>query len=162
MHKTLSIPSEFELEQIRAQLAYQYGRGAERILDLDKVQILKSGKTGRLKHVYIGNKLVFSLRATDGFLIFSLEGARLFLKKIPPLTARVVIMPEVASFIAEGRNLFSKHVIRADENIRPLEEVIIVTPDDALVALGKAVLAGWEMTSFKKGVAVKIRKGIKG
>lgn len=161
MHEILDEPTRLELEQIRAQVTYQYGRDAERILKAGTIRVLKSGKTGRLKHIYVDGKLIFSLRATDGFLIFSLEGAKLFLEKIPPPTARVVVMPEVAPFIAEGRNLFSKHVLQADKNIRPFEEVIVVTPEDSLIAIGKAILAGWEMTSFKRGVAVKIRKGIK-
>ena len=162
MREVLDKPSELELKQIRAQVTYQYGRDAERILETNNVRILKSGKTGRLKHIYINGKLILSLRATDGFLIFSLEGAKLFLEKVPPPTARVVVMPEVAPFIAEGRNLFSKHVLQADKNIRPFEEVIVVTPEDTLVAIGKAILTGWEMTSFKRGIAVKIRKGIRG
>ncbi|HDH07140.1 MAG TPA: pseudouridine synthase [Thermoproteales archaeon] len=162
MSKVLESPTRFDLEQIKAQLVYQYGRNVVRILDFGEIKVQKSGKTGRLKHVYLNGKMIFSLRATDGFLIFSLEGARLFLKAVPPPSSRVVVMPEVAPFIARGRNLFSKHVVRADENIRPSEEVIVVTPEDNLVAIGRALLAGWEMVKARRGIAVKIRKGVKG
>ncbi len=61
--------------------------------------------------------------------------------------------------MAEGRNVFAKHVVEADKELRPQDEVIVVDEEDNLVAVGKAVLSGEEMKVFKHGVAVKVRKG---
>ena len=54
----------------------------------------------------------------------------------------------------------AKHIMKADLAIRPQNEVIIVDQKGNLVAVGKAVLSGYEMLSFKLGVAVKVRRGV--
>jgi predicted RNA-binding protein (TIGR00451 family) len=59
-----------------------------------------------------------------------------------------------------GRSLFAKHVLEADPEIRPQNEVIVVDEGGELVAVGRAVLSGEEMTLFKLGAAVKVRRGI--
>ncbi len=71
----------------------------------------------------------------------------------------VKVSDEAASFISGGRSVFAKHVIAADREIRPQEEVIVLN-EDKVIAVGKAVLTGREMTAFKRGVAVRVRKGI--
>jgi len=40
-----------------------------------------------------------------------------------------------------------------------MEEVIVLNGKQRVIAVGKAVLSGDEMKSFKKGVAVKVRRG---
>ena len=71
----------------------------------------------------------------------------------------VKVSDEAASFISAGRSVFAKHVTAADREIRPQEEVIVLN-EDKVIAVGKAVLTGREMTAFKRGVAVRVRKGI--
>jgi predicted RNA-binding protein (TIGR00451 family) len=66
----------------------------------------------------------------------------------------------VADFIRAGGDVFAKHVVRADEQLRPGEEAIVIDEDDALLAVGSAVLNGREMSYFKRGVAVKVRDGV--
>jgi len=151
----------YDIDELKALIAYQYHPKAVEILDQGSIRIEKSEKTGRIKHVFINEKLVASIRAPDGYLLFSIEGAKLFLSLVPPLTMRVVIAPEIATFIAKGRSVFSKHVLQVDKEIRPGEEIFVVTPEDSLVAIGRAVLSGWEMGKMEKGVAVKIRKGLR-
>lgn len=68
---------------------------------------------------------------------------------------------EVAGFIAGGRDLFAKHVVDADDDIRPNEEVVILDSKSRLLAVGKSALTGKEMKRFHTGVAVRTRKGIK-
>jgi len=51
-------------------------------------------------------------------------------------------------------------VIRADGEIRPGEEVIVTNEKDEVLAVGRALLRGKEMLSFKRGVAVKTRRGV--
>ncbi|MEM3606959.1 MAG: PUA domain-containing protein, partial [Candidatus Bathyarchaeia archaeon] len=66
---------------------------------------------------------------------------------------------EAAKHVAEGKNVFAKHIIEVDDALRPQDEVIVVDENDNLVAVGKAVLSGEEMKSFKHGVAIKVRRG---
>jgi len=49
--------------------------------------------------------------------------------------------------------------VEADPEIRPGEEVVVVSRRGELLATGTAVLAGVEMTRFRSGVAVKVRRG---
>ena len=62
-------------------------------------------------------------------------------------------------FILNGRNVFARHVIIADCDIRPGEEVLITNSKNRILAVGKATLSGKEMLAFNRGVAVKVRTG---
>ncbi|MCX6672590.1 MAG: pseudouridine synthase, partial [Methanothrix sp.] len=71
---------------------------------------------------------------------------------------RVVASDDAAPFVAKGGNLFAKHVLGVDEEIRAGEEVLIVDAQDQLLATGTAVLAPEEMLQIKRGIAVAARK----
>jgi len=101
-----------------------------------------------------------TLRPTDGLFSLNVEGAKRLLKIVPKPKLRVVIQKEVSPFIRKGGNVFAKHVLEADHELLPKDEVIIVDNDDNILAIGKAVLNGQEMLSFKRGVAVKVRRGV--
>jgi predicted RNA-binding protein (TIGR00451 family) len=73
---------------------------------------------------------------------------------------RVTVKREVEKFIAEGRDLFAKHVTKADPELRAGEEVIVVSGSGNILAVGKALLTGEEMLGFKRGIAVKTRRGV--
>ena len=70
---------------------------------------------------------------------------------------RVVIPSDISEFISKGRNVFAKHILKIDNELRPESEVFIVDPDDNLIALGKLILNKNEIFQFKSGVAVKVR-----
>jgi predicted RNA-binding protein (TIGR00451 family) len=73
-----------------------------------------------------------------------------------------MVSEEAAPFVATGKTVFAKHVISADPEIRPAEEVLVVDPGDRLLASGRALLSGEEMMAFKTGVAVVVRRGTGG
>ncbi|HUV84740.1 MAG TPA: PUA domain-containing protein, partial [Methanosarcinales archaeon] len=73
---------------------------------------------------------------------------------------RVIVQSDVSEAIQKGGNVFAKHVVDCDPSIVPYSEVIVVNEADALLAIGKALLMRDEMLHFKKGIAVKIRKGV--
>jgi predicted RNA-binding protein (TIGR00451 family) len=50
--------------------------------------------------------------------------------------------------------------VNVDGEIRPCEEVVVLNEKGAVVAVGRAVLSGKEMRAFKRGVAVRVRKGV--
>jgi archaeosine-15-forming tRNA-guanine transglycosylase len=56
--------------------------------------------------------------------------------------------------------VFAKHVLGADPALRPDEETIVTVPSGEVIAVGKALLTGKEMLGFKRGVAVRVRKGV--
>ena len=71
----------------------------------------------------------------------------------------VVVDDDVSEFVGQGRNVFAKHVVDACEKIRPGDEVIVVDSGRNVLAVGKAVMIRKEMLAFKRGVAVKVRRG---
>jgi len=74
---------------------------------------------------------------------------------------RVMVEDEVAEFIAQGKNVFAKFVEDMDPDLRPMDEVVVVDPEDNPVGIGQVVLTREEAAAFQRGIAVKIREGIK-
>lgn len=150
----------FDLRKIRKIAEYQFGKGVGEIFFPDDVEIVYSRTTGRIRQVLLDNKLLATLRPKDGLLSLTLEGAQRLSLMLAPQKSRIVIQDGVEKFIQEGRNVFAKHVVSADPEIRPEEEAIIMNQRNRILAVGRAILAGEEMLTFRKGVAVKVRKGI--
>lgn len=148
--------------KIRGIANYQFGRGAGEALFTDDVEVKLSRTTGKIRFIFLGKTLLATLRARGGLLALTLKGSRRLLEAFPSPRFRVVVKDDVASFIASGRNLFAKHVVEADLEIRPYEEVVVTNSRDEVLAVGKALLSGEEMLVFKRGVAVKVRKGLDG
>ena len=159
LSKSLLLPKP--LEQLSSVADYQFGRGAGPALTQGKIHIEYSRRTGRVRFLYDEKgELLATLRAKDGYLALTQEGGLRLLRAFKSPKLRVVVQSNVGEFIRQGRNVFAKHVVVADEEIRPEGEVLIVDEKDALLGVGKAVLTGREMTAFKTGAAIKTRHGI--
>jgi len=148
------------LTRIRAVADYQLGRGAGEALFPNRVKVVFSKRTGRIRHIYLGAKLLATLRPKDGMFSLTLAGAKRLLNGIDPPRLWVKVPKDVGCFIAEGKSVFAKHVVAADVEIRPEEEVTVINEDGRLLAVGRAILTGREMLAFKRGVAVKVRRGV--
>jgi len=148
-----------ELLKIRSIADYQLGKGTGKALFPDKVNIVLSINTGRIRHIYLDHDLLATLRPTDGMFSLTLAGAKRLIKGVKSPRLWVKVQKDIESFIAQGKSVFAKHVVDADEEIRPQEEVIIIGENNRVLAVGKAVLTGKEMKAFKHGVAVKVRRG---
>ncbi len=101
-----------------------------------------------------------TLRPTDGMFSLTVDGAKRLARKANLERLWIKVSDDAAPFIAKGKSVFAKHIIDADEEIRPREEVIILSKSGKVLAVGKAVLTGREMKIFKKGLAVHIRRGV--
>jgi 7-cyano-7-deazaguanine tRNA-ribosyltransferase len=151
--------SEKEIRKLKAVADYQFDRGVGEVLFRGELRAVK-GKGGKIRQVWVDDKPLCSVRASDGFIILNREGAIRVHSALKFPRLRVVVADEAVPFVQKGRDVFAKHVIDADPEIRPAEEVLVVDQKDRLVATGKAVLTGEEMKVFKVGVAVKVRRGI--
>ncbi len=148
------------LLKIRSVADYQFGKGVGKILFPENVEIVRSSGTGRIRYVYLDGKRLVTLRPTVGLFSLSIEGARRMIDGVKPPRMWVKVQREATSFIIKGRSVFAKHVMDADEEIRPQEEVIVISEENEVLAVGKAILTGREMKAFKRGVAVKVRRGV--
>ena len=138
---------------------YQFGKGVGNELFPENVEIVRSKRTGRIRYVYLNGKRLVTLRPTDGLFSLSILGAKRIVENANSARCLVTIQDDISVYIAEGRNVFAKHIVRADSEIRPKDEVIVVDRTGKVFAVGRAVLSGEEMEAFKRGVAVKVRRG---
>jgi len=149
-----------DLRKLRGIANYQFGKRLGDKLFKGKIEITRSGKTNKIRLIFRDGKLISTLRARDGFLALTPQGADFILRSMKTPPRLVVVRSDVTEFIKAGRNVFAKHVVSADHSIHPQDEVIVVDEKRELLAVGRAHLAGFEMTQFKRGAAVKTRRGI--
>jgi len=147
------------LRRIRSVADYQLGKGVGVKLFPENVEIVRSKRTGRIRYVYLIGRRLATLRPTDGLFSLSIAGAKRIVEDVSSARCLVIVQDDVSKFIAEGGDVFAKHVVKADSSIRPKDEVIVVDESNSVLAVGRAVLSGGEMEVFQKGVAVKVRRG---
>ncbi len=156
-------PSNFDIDsaRIKAVANYQFGRDASNYLFNEQVVLAKSKTTGKIRNVMVGGDHILSMRAGDGFFTMHAGAAIRLMRAWSPPKMRVIVQDDSVPFNREGRNVFCGFVLDCDPNLRPMDEVMVVDAADNLIAIGRAMLTRDEMLSFKKGVAVKVREGIR-
>ncbi|MEM1526197.1 MAG: PUA domain-containing protein [Ignisphaera sp.] len=145
-------------------LVYIYGRNATKILDfIDKnqLEICFSKTTSRPRALLYNKELFATIRASDFFLVPHVPMGLLLHKVLPFPKRRVVVVNEMLEDILEGHTVFAKHIILADETLKPFEEVLVVDENDKLISLGKTLLDYETMITATYGAAVQIREKIR-
>jgi len=64
-------------------------------------------------------------------------------------------------FVSEGRSLFCRHVEWCGSNLQVGSDVAVLD-NNMVIAVGVAILPFSLMKQYERGVAVKIREGLKG
>lgn len=149
-----------DLRKIRSVADYQFGKGVGEKLFPSEVKIVHSKRTGRIRHVYLEKKRLATLRPTNGLFSLTITGAKRITERVKPQPLWVRVREEAEPFVVKGKSVFAKHVIDADEEIRPQEEVIVMNERGEVLAVGRAMLSGREMKAFERGVAVRVRRGV--
>jgi uncharacterized protein with predicted RNA binding PUA domain len=163
-------------EKVHRHVDAIFGAGVSDALPAD-IQFDFSRRTGRIKNFSIGGRLAVTLR-TDGGLALTINGAKYLLENSKPFLENCVKpVPEAVPFVSEGRSLFCKHVEGCGSNIKVGSDVAVIygssggsgngddgggTSSRKVVAVGIAMLPSRLMKQYRKGVAVKVRQGIKG
>jgi predicted RNA-binding protein (TIGR00451 family) len=125
------------------------------------VEIAYSKRTGRIRYIYLNGKRLATLRPTDGLFSLSIKGAKRIAENAGSAKCFVTVQNNVSRFIAEGGDVFAAHIVKADDEIRSKDDVIVVDEGGRVLAVGRSVLSSEEIKSFKVGVAVKVRHGCK-
>jgi len=147
-------------EKVIAIGDYQFGQDAGNALFNGEIEIEKSKKTGKIRHIYSNKDLIANMRASDSYFVLAKEGAKRLHKRMEYPRNRIVVNKDSEPFVREGKSVFSKFVIECDVNIRANDEVLIVNENDDLLGFGKSLLNHNEIMSFNTGQAIKTRKGI--
>jgi len=148
------------LQKIRSVADYQFGRDAGKKLFPDDVRIVYSKNTGKIRHIHLKEELLATLRPTTGLFVLTLAGAKRLVREVKPLRYWVKIQDDAEPFVSKGRSAFAKHVIDADDEIRPQDEVLVINRENEVLAVGRALLSGKEMKEFSRGMAVRVRRGV--
>lgn len=120
-----------------------------------------SRRTGRIKNFSLDGRLLATLR-TDGGLALTVEGARHLVANSKEFMQNCVVpVEEAVPFVSEGRSLFCRHVQWCGQNVHVGSDVAILD-SDRVIAVGIAMLDYTLVGKYKRGVAVKVREGIKG
>ena len=101
-----------------------------------------SKSTKKIRHIYINDKLIATIRPSDGFLIFNIEGAEYIKRKLKTLPKKVVVSKIVQQILKKSSIIPAKYIVDADQNIYPEDEVFIVDEENQILATGKAILTG--------------------
>jgi uncharacterized protein with predicted RNA binding PUA domain len=146
------------LRRIRSVADYQFGRGVGTVFFPEATKIVFSRKTGRIRFVYLDGKRLATMRPTDGLFSLSINGAQRIVRNKERVECFVTVKRDVSKFIAEGGDVFAVHVVDADD-VRAKDEIIVLDDEGNVLAVGRAALSAGEMMVFKRGVAVKVRRG---
>jgi uncharacterized protein with predicted RNA binding PUA domain len=148
-----------EVATLRRVADYQFGAGAGAALFPEGSDpSVTHTSSGRPRQILAGGTRLVSL-GTDGRFTLGPEGGRRLRAAVDPPRCRVVVGDESEPYVREGRNAFAKFVARADEAVRPRDEVLVEHRDGHLLAVGRAELSGPGMADFETGMAVQIREG---
>jgi len=148
------------LQKIRSVADYQFGKDAGKKLFPDEARIVYSKNTGKIRHIHLKKELLATLRPTTGLFVLTLAGTKRLVREVKPMRCWVKVHDDAEPFVSKGRSAFAKHVIDADDEIRPNEEVIVINRKDEVLAVGRALLSGTEMKEFNRGMAVRVRRGV--
>lgn len=152
-------PAPRELEQLRKIAELQFGVPGEVFIP-DDVLVAVSPATEKIRLVIHKGKPYLGVRSRDYRFNLYITSGVVLNNLLPKPKLRVYVKDEYASFVATGKNLFCKHVLAADPDIKPEDEVLVVNTSNELIAVGRSAKSGWEMVLYKRGEAVRIREGI--
>ena len=149
-------------EKVRQHVDAVFGDGVSEALHMEDVQFEYSRRTGRIKNFSISGSLAATLR-TDGGLALTISGAQYLLDNSKDFRENCVApVQEAVPFVSEGRSLFCRHVEWCGSNVRVGADVAVIDGSSKVIAVGAALLASKLMKQYSRGVAVRIREGIKG
>jgi len=144
--------------KIKYTLDALFGTGVSRHLPKE-IRITYSKRTGRIQHVFQGDKLLFTLRV-DGGLAITPYFAQVLLKSKKFRENCLEVDEDSKPFVENGSSVFCKHVVWCGKNILIGADVPVLYKDN-VIAVGRAVLSSRMIKSLKRGVAVKIRDSLK-
>ena len=149
------------LRKLKGISDYQFGPDITDILfnDLDKIKIIRSKYTGKIRYIHLKEDLLLTLKPTNGFFTLGFLAADMIIKSTSTPKLRAVVLNEISEFIREGRNVFCKHILDIDEYLRPNDEIIVVNQEQEILAIGRVKIPIPYIKYFNRGVGIDVRKG---
>ena len=152
---------DWNVDRVQTILDYQFGKGIGKILTKGETDLVVSIKTKRLRNLLLNGEHVASLSHRRGMFILQKKGVELIHKSSKSPKFRVIVDADTAEFNRKGKSVFCKFIEDIDSDLRCMDECIVVTPDDQLIAFGKLLVSPKELGLGQQGMAVRVRSGIK-
>ena len=152
---------DWNVDRVQTILDYQFGKGIGKILTKGETDLVVSRKTKRLRNLLLNGEHVASLSHRRGMFILQKKGAELIHKSSKSPKFRVIVDADTAEFNRKGKSVFCKFIEDIDSDLRCMDECIVVTPDNQLIAFGKLLVSPKELGLGQQGMAVRVRSGIK-
>ncbi|RNJ78417.1 MAG: queuine tRNA-ribosyltransferase [Nitrosopumilus sp. H8] len=142
--------------KLRHTIDALFGSGVSRRLP-GNLEMTFSRRTGRLRTVSHEGRLLCTLRI-DGGLAVSTLLAGMLLKSRAFRENCVEVSAEAAPFVRDGKSVFSKHVVWCGKRVSIAADTPVLFEGE-VIAVGRAILSAPMIRDFKRGVAVKVRRG---
>jgi len=152
-------PTSSELLELRSIAEFQFKIPGSVLIPED-IYVVTSPNTNRIRLVLKSRAKYLALRARDYRFNLYIPAGIVLNNYLPQPYMRVYVKDEYANFVASGKTLFCKHVLMADPEIKPLDEVLVVDSTGKLLAVGRALVAGEEIVYYNRGEAVRVREGV--
>ncbi|MHB1439517.1 MAG: tRNA guanosine(15) transglycosylase TgtA [Cuniculiplasma sp.] len=147
---------DFNLEKLRFLADFQFGENTGKKLFTDNCEIAVSRATGRIRTITREGKIIATMRAHDGFIGLTFAGGLIIHGMSEGIKNRVMVTEESATYNSQGKSVFFKFITNFDDRIIPLNDVLVVDPNDRLVAVGRSMVSGKELGMYREGTAVSI------
>jgi len=131
-------------------ISYEYGKGTvERLMEGD-LSIEFNPVLNRVRQVYYNGELAFSIRASDGYLLPTLLGARF-------IDSYAVVRDEAVPFIRQGRNVPLSMVIDII-NARAGMDIAIKDQSSNVIGVGRLMVSPSELRGLGRGFIIRTRQ----
>lgn len=147
--------------KVALHLDYIYGPKTSDYWPLDELDYDISKKTGRLKRLYWKGRLLATIRE-NGSIALTILGAELLCRNTEFRKHYAIVVDKKSEGpVSEGKTVFAKHVILHGDMIKPKLDVPVLNAEGKVIAVGQALISSKMLGRFKRGVAVKVREGLK-
>ncbi len=148
------------LTKVQHTLDAQFGRGAHRSLPPDAV-IERSKRTGRIRGIRDGQGCLLGTLRPDGGLAITVRFAGMLLKRHRGFASYcVAVGQDAVPFVEQGRSVFCRHVVKCGRNVRAHSDTPVLY-GERVIAVGRALLPCEIISDMERGVAVRVRHGLK-
>jgi archaeosine synthase len=137
---------DVRLDYIQDLADYEFGPGASKVIFTERTIV-----RGLFPTYYASDDRtrIATIASKYCTLALTIEGARRFLQ-----ASKNRYCVGIDDFVPKG-TVFAIGVLKADPAIRPFDEVIVL--NERVIAVGRALMSGWEMETSKRGAAVAVR-----
>lgn len=138
--------------QVEGLLRWEYGAVTASALAPGVVGA-RSRASGRLRDIQEDGRPLFVV-GRDGRARPTYFGATRLLPLLTEGRSTVMVDDDAAPFVAAGRSLFCRFVVAVDGQLAPGSSALLVDRSEALLGVGRLLLAPHEIPRFARGVAV--------